>query len=103
MMSLTKAKIVKVKADGTDSESKDCLFNPETLSYSRSASWTPTKIAQNSLPWYTYSGGGSGSLSVTLFFDTSDTGKDVREEYTKFLFSFFQVEKGTDKDGHDVE
>lgn len=102
-MALTKAKIVKIKADGTESESKDCLFNPETLSYSRSASWTTRTVPQNSLPRYIFSGGGSGSLSVTLIFDTSDTGEDVRTKYTKFLFSFFQVESGTDKDGNAVE
>jgi hypothetical protein len=54
-----------------------CMFNPEKLSLSRSNSWERTKLAGKGIPSLAFGGSSGGTLSLNLFFDTTDTGRDV--------------------------
>lgn len=103
---VTKAKIVIVDENGNAKAGKSitCLYNPETLQFSRSASWDKKPISQESHAEHSYKGGGAATLSVKLFFDTTRNiqehgvkvraGTDVRD-YTDFLFSLTEVEPKT--------
>ncbi len=92
---VVKAEIVIVDKHGTPDSSKSpikCLYNPETLQFSRSSSWSKEEIPQESHAKHTYKGGGGASLSVRLIFDTSSTGEDVREKFTDRLFALLNVD-----------
>lgn len=101
-----KAKIVVVDENGNADTSKSitCMYNPETLQFSRSASWDQREIPQEGHAEHSYKGGGGASLSVKLLFDTTrdmqehglnvKAGNDVRQ-YTDFLFSLMEVDAET--------
>ncbi|MEA3309352.1 MAG: LysM peptidoglycan-binding domain-containing protein [Chloroflexota bacterium] len=103
---VTKAKIVVVDEKGNAKAGKSitCMYNPETLQFSRSASWDKKSIPQESHSEHSYKGGEAATLSVKLFFDTTrdiqehgvkvSAGTDVRN-YTDFLFSLTEVEQDT--------
>ena len=88
--------------DGTASKVITCLFRPNQLSFSKSASWsTPTPDAvrrrqeeegqlglaegQN-VPTVEFGGGQAATITLDLLFDTTDTGADVRT-YTDDIVS----------------
>jgi nucleoid-associated protein YgaU len=50
-------------------------FNPKEFTVTKSANWTPT--VTHTKPIAQYLGPGSASMTLDMFLDTSDTGKDV--------------------------
>jgi hypothetical protein len=60
-----------------------CMFNPASLSLSRSNTWEKTKLAGKGVPSLSFGGSSSGSFSLNLFFDTTDTGKAVTDITSK--------------------
>ncbi|MBN1261980.1 MAG: hypothetical protein JXB35_14975 [Anaerolineae bacterium] len=100
---VSKARIVVVDEDGNEVSGKEltCIYNPETLQFSRSSSWDKKKIAKKSRSEHNYKGGEGASLSVKLIFDTTrdygehglsvTAGADVRD-YTNFLFALMDVD-----------
>lgn len=71
-----------------ESESGDkvpCLFNPEQLSITVTANWDGEAKAGLQAPTLSYQGGASGSLSVELFLDTTNTGKPVTDHTDKLI------------------
>lgn len=58
-----------------------CQFNPETLTLNKNNKWAFRPDIGDSTPETVFSGGESGSMSLELIFDTTDTGNDVREAY----------------------
>ncbi len=105
--SFIKARVVVVDKDGNPDSSKalTCLYNPETVTYNRSSSWQPRPIAQKSKAEHTYQGGGSATLGVMLFLDTTRAltdhglnvaaGSDVRVQ-VNFLMSLMDVLEDAD-------
>lgn len=76
-----------------------CLFNPEQLEISLSTKWDGDAVAGKQAPQLTYGGGESGSLSVELFFDTTNDGKPVTT-YTDELVKLTKIDtslKGYDE------
>lgn len=62
----------------TESGSKiNCLFNPTQLEVTKTNSWTGGNSKGRNAPDMVFDGGGSGTLSLSLIFDTTDTGKAV--------------------------
>jgi LysM repeat protein len=53
------------------------MFNPTELSISKASTWESKGGQGRSVPELSYTGGGSGSMSLTLIFDTTDTGGPV--------------------------
>jgi hypothetical protein len=65
--------------------SLDVLFNPEKITYTRDVIYEHTPMPDEVTGGrMNYVGGSGAKLTMELFFDTTDTGSDVRE-YTDFL------------------
>jgi hypothetical protein len=62
-----------------------CLFNPAEISLSKDADWKTEANPDNNVSKVDFSGGKSAKLSVKLFFDTTETGSDVREHTDRLL------------------
>jgi hypothetical protein len=62
-----------------------CRFNPDELSVSRSNTWKGKAMPGKGVPVLAYRGAGSGSLSLNLVFDTTDTGRPVTDHTNKLL------------------
>jgi nucleoid-associated protein YgaU len=68
-----------------------CLFNPTELSFSRSNSWSAPDMPGKGVPTLNYTGAQSGSMSLRLFFDTTDEGKPVTS-YTDQLMALMEID-----------
>ena len=73
-----KARIVSVK---DNSKAVTCHFNPDTFAVDRTIKWEFSTNIGGDVPTPVFSGGEAGDLTMTLLFDTTDTGKDVRKTY----------------------
>ncbi len=82
-----KARITKLTAAGTPDPSKVvvCHFNPPDLQVSGKFAWVKTPTIGGDQPQVTFGGGDAQKLSLTLLFDSTDTGKDVRDSYKTLL------------------
>lgn len=65
-------------------ESIPCQFNPQELSISRNVHWHGSSMPLLNSPIMQYQGGTATTCQMSLIFDTSDTGGDVRA-YTNQL------------------
>ncbi|MBE0430677.1 MAG: peptidoglycan-binding protein [Dehalococcoidia bacterium] len=73
-----------------------CLFNPNEYTYTKSNSWTQKPVKGENVPDLEFGGGGSATLTMSLFLDTSTTGGDVRDTTGK-LYKLMDIdEKATD-------
>jgi nucleoid-associated protein YgaU len=82
-----------------------CMFNPESLELSRSNQWAPGEMLPGKhVPLLTFTGSAGGSLSLKLFFDTTDTGEDVTLHTAKLakLMDLEQGLPGTDEATHNA-
>jgi nucleoid-associated protein YgaU len=68
-----------------------CLFNPTELSFSRANSWSAPEMPGKGVATLNYTGAQSGSMSLRLFFDTTDEGKAVTT-YTDRLLGLMEVD-----------
>lgn len=62
-----------------------CKFRPTQISLEKSAGWHDKRSEKNNVPQPTFAGGESATLSLDLFFDTTDTGADVRGTTDKLV------------------
>jgi hypothetical protein len=85
-VALEKARITSEK--GT---SIACMFNPAELTIARSTSWGGGEAKGGNAPELRFQGGQSGTLSLSLTFDTTDTGGDV-SEHTNALLALMDVD-----------
>jgi len=79
---IQKAKIVNAN---NSSKSVTCHFNPDTFTLDRTIQWNVETTQGDDLPRVTFAGGQASDLSMTLLFDTTDTGNDVRSSYSVLL------------------
>ena len=63
----------------------DCMFNPEKFSFSTSNRWEADNIPGKNTPTLRFAGGGSGSFSLDLTFDTTADGTSVTNHTNKLL------------------
>lgn len=74
-MGLTKATITNLDTN----ETIKCLFNPTEYTIAKANSWQPKGLVGQNVPKLDFTGGGSRTLSVELFFDVYEKeGGDVR-------------------------
>jgi hypothetical protein len=73
-----------------DSQRIPCLFNPSDLALTQMNAWAADRMPGKGVPTLRYSGASSGSLRLTLFFDTTDTGRPVTE-YTSKIVKLMEV------------
>lgn len=63
----------------------DCMFNPESYSFATNNRWDSDNIPGKRTPSLRFAGGGGGSFSLSLTFDTTDTGDSVTTHTNKLL------------------
>ena len=63
----------------------DCLFNPAQLEINKVNTWSGPAVAGKDAPKLVFKQGQSGTLAMTLMFDTTDTGQPVTTYTTKLL------------------
>jgi LysM repeat protein len=91
--------LVKAELKTEKGSSVPCMFNPSELTISRSTTWGGGEAKGGNAPELRFQGGQSGSLSMSLTFDTTATGRDV-STYTNRLLALMDVDQslpGTDK------
>ena len=77
-----KAKIVEV--DNPKNEVV-CHFNPQDFTITRTIEWPEQTSIGGDASQVSFAGGKASDLTIPLLFDTTDTGKDVRNEYELLL------------------
>ena len=70
-----------------------CMFNPTDYAFSKSVTWAQSSDRGANVPTLEFTGGEAAVLTLKLFFDTSDTGEDVRKKYTNDLWDLAMVNK----------
>jgi hypothetical protein len=73
----------------------ECMFNPTDYSFSKSVSWSQAQDRGANVPALEFTGGEPAVLNLKLFFDTSNTGDDVRSKYTNDLWDLAMVDKNS--------
>jgi hypothetical protein len=73
-------------------EQIDCLFNPAQLQISKANTWSGDNSAGRNAPDLVFEGGASGSMTLALTFDTTDTGAAVTT-HTNKLAALMSVDK----------
>jgi LysM repeat protein len=63
----------------------DCMFNPTTFSFATQNRWESDSIPGKATPTLRFAGGSGGTFSLSLVFDTTDTGKAVSSYSNKLL------------------
>lgn len=75
-----------------------CMFRPKEYTVSKQNSWQMKEVKGKDVPQLEFSGGGASTLSMELFFDTYESGKDVRKEYTNEIWGLTAIDDSlTDK------
>lgn len=69
------------------------LFNPSELKFSKTNSWEPLSSAGNAAPTMQFQSGGPVTTSLSILFDTTDTGTDV-SKLTDQLFALTLTDDG---------
>lgn len=62
-----------------------CMFNPSELTVTRSNNWTGQSLAGQGVPRVRYQGAESGTMTLNLTFDTTDTGDAVTNHTSKVM------------------
>lgn len=74
-------------------ESIPCMFRPSKVSIAKSAEWSAQTTAGTNVGKQTFKGGRPATMTLDmLWFDTSDTGQDVRQ-YTDLLLKLMMLDK----------
>ncbi len=63
----------------------ECMFNPTTFSFATQNRWESDSIPGKATPTLRFAGGSGGTFSLSLVFDTTDTGKAVSTYSNKLL------------------
>ena len=85
----------KAKIRNTDSnETVEFQFNPTEYQFAKQVGWKEADTGGKNVPKSTFTGGKPITLTLKLFFDTRDTGEDVRKKYTDKLWKLSLVTPG---------
>jgi hypothetical protein len=83
----------------TDEPPIKCMFRPKEYTFTKQNSWKSEEVIGENVPKLQFSGGGSTSLQMELFFDTYETGEDVRK-YTDKIWKLMMINPRTRDKGH---
>lgn len=70
-------------------------FNPTEFAVSRAIQWSEAQQKGANTPALEFKGGQPATVTLNLFFDTTDCGHDVRTEFTNGLWSLAMVDPKT--------
>ncbi|MFQ5826799.1 MAG: peptidoglycan-binding protein [Dehalococcoidia bacterium] len=76
-------------------KSIECMFRPKEYTFSKTNSWTRGEVRGGNTPQLEFSGGQPTALTMELFFDTYEDGKDVRKAYTNAIWDLMMVNPQT--------
>ncbi len=85
-----------VKATITNLDTNDsieCMFNPKEYTFTKSNNWSQSKTKGKNVPKLEFNGGNPTDLKVQLFFDTYESGEDVRKKFTNAIWQLAMVNK----------
>ncbi|MFF2091000.1 LysM peptidoglycan-binding domain-containing protein [Paenibacillus sp. NPDC058174] len=82
-MALSKAKIIIYRSKGQ--ETIEVMFNPTEYELEMSNQFADSEIPGLQTPLAHYTGGSESKLTMDLFFDTYESGEDVRKHTLKIL------------------
>src|SRR5436305_476 len=88
-MSFAKAEIINL--DNND-ERVECMFKPKEYSVAKTNSWSAGQTKGSNVPPLEFSSGSATTLTMQLFFDTYESKKDVRKEYTSAIWKLMSVD-----------
>ena len=75
-----------------------CMFRPKEYTITKRNSWQMKEVKGKDVPQLEFSGGGASTLTMELFFDTYESGGDVRKEYTNEIWGLTAIDDSlTDK------
>lgn len=84
--------LVKASLRNLDTNANvECMFNPTDYTFSKSITWAQSSDRGANVPLLEFTGGEPATLSLKLFFDTNNTGEDVRTTYTNKLWDLAMV------------
>jgi hypothetical protein len=83
----------------TTNTSIECQFNPKEFKLGKRVQWTPVDTQNEDVSKMNFGGGKPQTYTLNLLFDTTDTGTDVRTQYTNFLLKLLQIDT-TKKDAN---
>ena len=97
---LEQAVIARLDAKGRIEKLIQCKFRPKELTITKTNSWnlggegakTETETKGKNIPKPEFGGGQPATLSMELFFDTYESGKDVRNAYTNDILDLMMVD-----------
>jgi nucleoid-associated protein YgaU len=75
-------------------ETVEFQFNPTEYAFTKQVGWKEADTGGKDVPKSTFTGGKPITLTLKLFFDTRDTGEDVRRKYTNKLWALALVTPG---------
>jgi len=79
---LQKAEIFRL---ANPSQKLVCQFNPKDYSITKAVKWVYRQVDGKDVPDPEFAGGEAQDFSVELWFDSTDTGTDVRKKYQELL------------------
>lgn len=79
--------VQKAKIASVDNPAKavTCHFNPDTFTLDRTINWNVDTSIGGDASSVSFAGGQASDLTMTLLFDTTDTGNDVRDTYATLV------------------
>jgi hypothetical protein len=82
-----KATITRMTPQGALDPSKVvvCQFNPKEFQITEQFKWVKSTTIGSDTPDVTFAGGEAQGMTINLLFDSTDTGRDVRENYATLL------------------
>jgi hypothetical protein len=94
---LAKAEIYVI--DGSQQgQTIECMFRPKEYTLTKQNTWQTPQSKGTDVPSLEFSGGDSTSLTMDLFFDTYESGMDVRKQYTNRIWELMAIDsKLTDR------
>ena len=96
MMPSPQGELAKATITNLDTKkSIECMFRPKEYTFSKSNSWTRGQVKGKNTPELEFSGGQPTTLTLELFFDTYESGKDVRKAYTNAIWDLTMVNPKT--------
>lgn len=69
-----------------------CMFRPKEYTITKQNSWQPGEAKGKDVPQLEFKGGGASSLTMELFFDTYESGNDVRTKYTNAIWELMGID-----------
>jgi nucleoid-associated protein YgaU len=69
-----------------------CAFNPKEYGITKKNKWQAPPAKGQNLAEYEFGGGDPATMTLNLMFDTFETGKDVRTEYTNKVWALMNID-----------